>query len=301
MKPVVAAAGVAARTGIALIAGACDVVEIGAARPLQEIAADRRGVAKLRGRSGQQRLGDRRKAPGEIAVVREVGVADQRADPHAAVGKVLDAVEAGKVADVDEAARAGDAALHQVEKVGAGGQIGGARFRSGRDGFSDRRRPDIVERLHATFLRLAARKRLLRLQHRLGDSLIGAAAAEISAHAFAHALRIVAGLTFLDQTDRAHDLAGRAEPALQAVMGDKGLLHRMKPVALRHAFDREDVGAVVTDREREARIDPASVDDDRAGAALAAVAALLGSGQIQAFAKKIEERDPRVVQLRSFS
>ena len=137
----------------------------------------------------------------------------------------------------------------------------------------------------------------MRFQHRLGDALIGAASAEISAHAFTHAFRIVAGLTFLDQTDRAHDLAGRTEAALQAVMSDKGLLHRMKPVALCHAFDGQDVGAVVTDRQREARIDPPSIDDDRAGAALAAVAALLGSGQMQAFAKKIEQRHARIVKL----
>ena len=173
------------------------------------------------------------------------------------------------------------AALHQIQKVGAGGQIGGARFRSGGDGFCNRCRPHIIERFHATSLRLAAAKSLLRFQHRFGDSLIGAAAAEISAHALANALRIVAGLTLLDQTDRAHDLAGRAKPALQAVMGDKGLLHRMKPAALRHAFDRQDIGAVVTDRERKAGIDPPSVDDDRAGATLAAVAALLGSCQIR--------------------
>ena len=81
-------------------------------------------------------------------------------------------------------------------------------------------------------------------------------------------------------------------------MGDEGLLHRMKPIALRHAFDRQDVGAVVADRQRQARIDPPSVDDDRAGAALAAVAALLGSGQVQALAQKIEQRDARVVELR---
>ena len=80
-------------------------------------------------------------------------------------------------------------------------------------------------------------------------------------------------------------------------MRDKGLLHRMQPVALRDAFDRQDVSAVVADREREARIDPAAVDDDRAGAALAAVAAFLGSGQIQPFAKKIEQRDARIIEL----
>src|SRR5580693_4423081 len=54
VKPVLAAAGVAARTGSALIAGTRDVVEVCATRPLQEIAADRRGVAQLRRRTGQQ-------------------------------------------------------------------------------------------------------------------------------------------------------------------------------------------------------------------------------------------------------
>ena len=52
----------------------------------------------------------------------------------------------------------------------------------------------------------------------------------------------------------------------------------------------------MTDREGEAGIDPPSVDDDRTGAALAAVAALLGSGQIEMFAKKVEQGDPRVIQ-----
>ena len=194
VKPVLAAAGVTARTGIALIAGTGDVVEVSATRSLQEIAADRGGVAKLRGRSGQKRLGDRRKAPGKIPVVSKVGVADQRADPHAAVGKVLDAVEAGKMADVDKPARTDDAALHQVQEVGAGGQIGGARFRRGGNGFLHRCRPAHSRRSSCDFPSACRTKRLLSLQHRLGDSLIGAAAAEISAHAFAHALRIVAGL-----------------------------------------------------------------------------------------------------------
>ena len=61
---------------------------------------------------------------------------------------------------------------------------------------------------------------------------IGAAAAEVAAHAFADALRIVAGLAFRDQADRAHDLARRAEAALEAVMGDEGGLHRMQLVAV---------------------------------------------------------------------
>ena len=61
---------------------------------------------------------------------------------------------------------------------------------------------------------------------------IGAASAEISAHALAHAFGVVTGLPLLDQADRAHDLAGRAEPALQTVMGNEGGLDRMELVAV---------------------------------------------------------------------
>ena len=107
------------------------IVEIGASRPLQEIAADRRRVAQLRRGSGQKRFGNGRKALGEIAIVGKIGVADQRADAHAAVGKVFDPVEAGKMRDVDEPIGLRHAALHQIEKIGAGGEIGGAGFRGG--------------------------------------------------------------------------------------------------------------------------------------------------------------------------
>ena len=57
---------------------------------------------------------------------------------------------------------------------------------------------------------------------------------------------------FLDQADRAHDLAGRAEAALKAVMGDESGLHRMQLVAARDALDGEDVGAVMADRQSQA-------------------------------------------------
>src|SRR4029077_19511292 len=118
-------------------------------------------------------------------------------------------------------------------------------------------------------------KCLLSLQHCRSESLTGATATQVSAHSITHPLWVVAGLTLLDQTDRAHDLAGGTEPALQAIVGKKRLLQRMKPIAACHTFDREDVSAVVTDRKRKARIDPSSLDDDRAGAALPPVAALL--------------------------
>ena len=93
--------------------------------------------------------------------------------------------------------RPADAALHQVEQIGAGGEIGGARLGRGGDRLGDGRGPDIVEVVHAERLRLAVASALLRVEHRFGDPGIGAAAAEIAAHAFADALGIVAGLAFL--------------------------------------------------------------------------------------------------------
>ena len=51
--------------------------------------------------------------------------------------------------------RPADAAFHQIEQVRAGGQIGCARLRRGGNGLSNRRRSHIIERFHATFLRLA--------------------------------------------------------------------------------------------------------------------------------------------------
>ena len=98
MQPVLAAARVAARAGLALVAGAGGVVEIGAARPLQQIAADGRGIAQLRRRAGQQRFGDGREGAREVRVMREIGVAHQRADAHAAVGQLLDPIEARQAA-----------------------------------------------------------------------------------------------------------------------------------------------------------------------------------------------------------
>jgi hypothetical protein len=143
----------------ALVAGARGVVEIGASRALQEIAADGRRVAKLRRGSGEQRLGDYGKAEGKVAVMRQIGIAHERSDPDIAARQMFDPAEPRQAIEVDETARAGDAALHQVKKVGAGGQIGGARLRGGRDGLGDRRGPEIIECVHATCFRSSSLRR----------------------------------------------------------------------------------------------------------------------------------------------
>jgi hypothetical protein len=137
----------------------------------------------------------------------------------------------------------------------------------------------------------------LSLKDGFGNSLIRATATEISAHTLANTFGIVARLVFLNETDSTHDLARCAEAALQTIMGDESLLHRMQPIALRYALDRQDLSAVVTDRKRKARIDPSSVDEDRASAALPAVTAFFGSRQMKALAKKIEDGHTWVIQL----
>jgi hypothetical protein len=96
-----------------------------------------------------------------------------------------------------------------------------------------------------------------------------------------------------DLVDHRHgrtDLPRGTVAALEAVVLDERRLHRMQLVGRAHAFDGGDLGAVVHDREAQAGIDAAAVDQHRAGAALALVAALLGAGQVQVFAQRVEER-----------
>ena len=82
----------------------------------------------------------RDRTSGEIRIMREIGIAHQRADANAAIGQTFDPVEPRQARDVDETVRTADAALHQVEQIGAGGEIGGAGLGGGRDGLGDRSR-----------------------------------------------------------------------------------------------------------------------------------------------------------------
>src|SRR4029079_9073278 len=59
------------------------------------------------------------------------------------------------------------------------------------------------------------------------------------------------------------------------------------------ALDSRDLGAVLHDGKGQARDDAPSVDENGAGPALAVVAAFLGSGEIEIFAKRVEKCGPR--------
>ena len=73
------------------------------------------------------------------------------------------------------------------------------------------------------------------------------------------------------------ELSRRAVAALERVVVDERLLQRVQLVAARQPFDRRDLRAVVRDRQREAGVHPPAVEQHRARAALAVVAALLGA------------------------
>ena len=96
-----------------------------------------------------------------------------------------------------------------------------------------------------------------------------------------------------DQAGSRANLPGRAVAALESIMIDKGPLQWMQRAVFGETLDRCDVRAVLHDREGQARIDPAIVDQNRAGAALAVVAALLRSGQPEMNPQCVEKRRPR--------
>ena len=140
-----AADGRAARAGLAFVAGRRNVVEVGAARALQEVAADRRHVAQLLRGAGQQRARQHRIAPLHHWVIGKIGVAHERPDAKAAACGLLDLVER-KPGDVDQLRRPLDVHLHQVDQIGAAGDEFRPRARGHlAHGVGDIRRTRILE------------------------------------------------------------------------------------------------------------------------------------------------------------
>src|SRR5204863_9001261 len=119
----------------------------------------------------------------------------------------------------------------------------GEEFRVGPDG-----RERLVDLAHALVAEGTHRaSRLAReLAHRRDDVHIGAAAAEISAHALADI--VVAKLRALaprlvEERHAGEDLPRRAVAALEGIVLEKGLLHGMGSVA-RQALDGRDARAL---------------------------------------------------------
>ena len=276
---IVAVDGGAAAARLAFVAGRRGVVEVVAARALQEIAAGRRHVAQLLRGAGHDRAGEHRIALLDQRVIGEIGVAHERADAQAAAGRVFDLLQR-QPRDVDQLGRPFDVHLHQIDQIGAAG-----------DEFRVRIAGDLAYRV-----RDVVGARVLEVDHdsphRLLDCRddvgVGAAAADVAAHELADFVRGLC-LALGDQPDRRADLPRRAIAALERVMVDERLLQRMQRAVVRQAFDRGDLRAIVHDGERQARIDAPAVDQHGAGAALALIAALFRAGQVEMLAQQVEQ------------
>ena len=127
------------------VARQSDVVEVGTARALQEIAAGARHIAQLLRGAGADCARQNRITRLHQRVIGEVGIAHQGADAQPAFGRVLDLVQR-KPRDVDQLARLFDVHLHQVDQIGpAGNELCGRIIGDETDSVSDAVRPDILE------------------------------------------------------------------------------------------------------------------------------------------------------------
>src|SRR5471032_1510894 len=131
---------------------------------------------------------------------------------------------------------------------------------------------------------------------------MSAAAAQIAAHALLQLLsrendiaRQVGAdearypaLGLRSHADRRANLPGRAIAALEPVMIDERLLQRVQTASFGQSFDRGDLPTLMLHGQGKARQDTFAVDQHRAGAARALVAALLGAGEVEMISQQVQ-------------
>src|SRR4051812_47860830 len=127
-------------------------------------------------------------------------------------------------------------------------------------------------------------------QHGLDDVVISGATANVTLQPFAHGL-LVQVLVGLGQIDGTHDHAGCAIAALKPMMLAERRLHRVeRAVGRRETFDGGDCGTLGLYCQHGAALDRAAIDMDDAGAALAGVAADMGSRQSKMLAQQLHQQ-----------
>src|SRR5438477_2800993 len=137
------------------------------------------------------------------------------------------------------------------------------------------------------------RRGLGRLEHGLEHARVGAAAAEVAGQAV---LDLLEGRVriLLEQRGRGDHEAGSAEAALQGVRLHEGGLHGAHLLRRAEALDGRDLVADGVRGQHQAGGHGLAVQEHRAAAAGAAVADLLGPGEVEVVAQRAQERDPRL-------
>jgi hypothetical protein len=139
----------AAAAGPSLVARLLGVIEILAARALEQVARGRRLVAQLPRGAGQQRTRQHAIVATYARVGSQIGVAYQCADTQTAFGRSFDLVQRQRV-DIYQMRWRFDLQLHQVQQIGAPGDELGAFIAHGRRGrFGGRIRAFVAEGFHA--------------------------------------------------------------------------------------------------------------------------------------------------------
>jgi hypothetical protein len=142
------------------------------------------------------------------------------------------------------------------------------------------------------------------------DSRIGAATANIAAHAlanfiggeisradFAHIGGHVAGVAssgLLQKRDGRANLSRRAVAALETIVLQERTLHGMQLIALRQTLYGCDLLAFMRYGQRETAIDAAAIGQDSARAALSMVATLFRAGELKLFPQKVKQSGTRI-------
>src|SRR3989454_6597979 len=135
--------------------------------------------------------------------------------------------------------------------------------------------------------------RLGSLEHRLPDSHVGAATAQVAAQSSLHVFHGRVGVRIEEGLARHHE-ARRTEAALLRVVIHESRHHRVQVAFGRQALNGGDAAPVGFDRQHGTRVDRLAVHDHRAGAARGAVAHALGSRDVQMVATRVEQRDARL-------
>src|SRR4030088_1012458 len=89
------------------------------------------------------------------------------------------------------------------------------------------------------------------LLHSRNDVRIGRAATDIAAHIFANVI-VAVGVALLHASHCGNDLTWCAVAALERILIDKGLLHRVQFAALGKTLYSRDVSALGRERKRQA-------------------------------------------------
>src|SRR5215469_12565860 len=125
------------------------------------------------------------------------------------------------------------------------------------------------------------------------DSCIGATTAEIAAESVTNLLLRCIGI-FIEEGLCGDDETWCAEPALLRIILDECCLHRTQLVALHQAFGGDDRLVLRLDGQDGAGVNGLVVHEYSAGAASAAIADTLRSGDLELLTQRIEQRDPRL-------